>query len=314
MKRFKLFFGIIISVLSFNQLVAQSYVPFPDSNCVWSVGVKKFLIKGDSLINTFTYKKYYVTADSNLSPGTLYFKGLIRQNKAQKKIYGIAPGDTIEKLLYDFNLNLNDWVSVYSVIPYSSSNGPYTLQVTMKDSLLINNQYRKRLFLRKNVYSQGEFWIEGIGSYFGPLQVGVSYGIMWGTDDWRPPCIPTLLCQKTGSVSTYINPLYNTCFKYTAYVYNCTQPVGLVKESLKNSLSISPNPSNESVKIKIDLPGDKTYVVKIQDVYGRELYHQLIEEETNSNLSISDYLPGIYFVSIIYQGKSLDTKKLIIVH
>jgi len=75
---------------------------------------------------------------------------------------------------------------------------------------------------------------------------------------------------------------------------------------------VFPNPAKDLVNFKIDAPQDKKFVVKMNEISGRQVDEINVDSQTDVGLNILDYKPGIYFVSIYYQGKSVETKKLVI--
>ena len=72
-------------------------------------------------------------------------------------------------------------------------------------------------------------------------------------------------------------------------------------------LNIYPNPSNGNVNIEIDENGD--YLVQINDVVGKNIYSNNINNNTSLNLEALN--KGIYFVTISNEEKSNTTKLII---
>lgn len=78
--------------------------------------------------------------------------------------------DTLEHVLYDFNLNEGD--SIQLELPSYSKFYKNNWVVREVDSILIGNKLKKRMFLEiPDSYGPGnwQYWIEDIGSTFGPL-------------------------------------------------------------------------------------------------------------------------------------------------
>jgi hypothetical protein len=162
---------ILFVFISFQISVAQDYVPFPDSNAIWTsyrIDVTcgdplyicyfdQFTLTGDTIIGTYSYNK--IVRGGSISNN--YFGG-IRNDIPEKKVYFLKAYTDIDTLLYDFNINIGDTVPV----SYTNSNvypAPWT--VISIDSIFANGQYRKRF----NISNTG--WetslIEGIGSVGG---------------------------------------------------------------------------------------------------------------------------------------------------
>ena len=281
--------------LIFNMTFAQVYHSFPDSNSVWSVDLQKFLINGDSILNLVSYKKYYNTLDTNLTTSSLQFVGLVRSDTLNRKVYGIIKNQSTEKIMYDFNLNLNDSISVYS-IGFGYSSAPNLVKVYSKDSILINGQYRKRL--RITGYSNSmiltEDWIEGIGSTFGPLNSGIS------DLHYVDICYPTLLCQKQNGILNYINPTYNSCYYNPCWT-------GINEIFSDDNVLVYPNPSKNIITIKTK---DQIKNISVFNSFG-----QLVDNANyNINaktLNLSNFPNGIYLLKIIMTNKTIE-KKIIV--
>ena len=52
--------------------------------------------------------------------------------------------------------------------------------------------------------------------------------------------------------------------------------------------------------------------LKIIDIAGREVYHQKINNQSQSNIDISFLNTGIYFLEIISNKRVVENKKIII--
>jgi hypothetical protein len=289
---FGLFF--LIAKLGFT----QTYVAFPDSNTVWSVDTTKYFVHGDSVYNSLTYKKYYLSSDSNLAPSSWRLAGLVRQDTAHKRIYGIKLTTSVERLLYDFSLNPSDTVGVYPMDFSFSPPAPFILKILAKDSVLINGRYRTRLKAKGFYTSSGwtEYWIEGIGSVYGPLNPGL---VAWNVADY---CVPTLLCQKVNGALLYMNSQYNTCYFNTCLT-------GIYEYSKSNLVTLFPNPNSGS------------FSVQVQNSTGNsiEIYNMLgerIRVESLRNLStimdLTTQPKGMYFYRVISENKFIGSGKLVI--
>ncbi len=162
---------ILFVFISFEISLAQNYVPFPDSNAVWTndrIDVTcgdplyicyfaQFTLTGDTIIGTYSYNKVY----SGGSNSNNYF-GAIRNDIPEKKVYFIKAYTDTDTLLYDFNIDVGDTVPASYVNLYEYP-APWT--VISIDSISANGQYRRRY----NISNTG--WetslIEGIGSIGG---------------------------------------------------------------------------------------------------------------------------------------------------
>lgn len=161
----KQLFSFLIAYFFTQTIFAQSpaYVPFPLNSGSWlSYNETK---RADTLIRNVNH--YYFQGEfethNNLSYAVLYKESqtyLKRQDytiidsiyvppakyawmrEDNKNVYAFWASDTVEQLLYNFNLAVGDTVPLAG-IPFLGS------VVTQIDSILINNTYRKRYFLYK---------------------------------------------------------------------------------------------------------------------------------------------------------------------
>ena len=166
---FKFILSSCIFIFSCLIAYAQSYIPFPTDTATWTYHTYNsafnvhdcvnFYMEGDTLINGKSYKKMY---------GDITNIRYIREDST-KKVYMAFdcpyPCDTIETILYDFNLQLND---TFRVKDYDTSNY-YKVVVSNIDSILTNTGYRKRLRIDPLNFdweiscNEIHYWIEGIG-------------------------------------------------------------------------------------------------------------------------------------------------------
>ncbi len=217
-----------------------TYHPFPDSNAVWNIEESVFclwqpfpvlrysiVMEGDTSILSTSYHKLNIPfVDTTLATclsGYPHYGGSVRQDVAAKMVYIIPPYDSVEQILYDFNLNVGD--TVFGYLERMISFNPDT--VVSIDSVLIGNDYRKRWLICQN-YSI--YIIEGIGSTYGLLEASPG---QWGVDFNGF----NILCFKQDSRTLY--PDTN---------YNCELINGIINPQPDEHVSIFPNPiTTESV-------------------------------------------------------------------
>lgn len=76
-------------------------------------------------------------------------------------------------------------------------------------------------------------------------------------------------------------------------------------------ISISPNPVEDIVYIQYNIPEDESAEVAIYNFMGLKLRSSRITHvESQIKFDISDLDPGVYIVSVVYKGRSSDTKKI----
>ncbi len=119
-----------------------------------------FKIEEDSLLNSMAYKKVWWSHDTAMAIWT--FQGLLRE---ESNIVYYVPPEGSEGVLYDFNLDTGDtcWIK-------NMWCGDTEVQVIINDIDTV--QYygveRKRWYIDNPMNGLVEYWIEGIGSTFGP--------------------------------------------------------------------------------------------------------------------------------------------------
>lgn len=284
----KYLYSLSILVLMTSEQKSQTYVPFPDSNAVWNVshatGSKSYKIMGDSVYNAITYKKYYAAQGTQSNTLQYTFFALLREDISNKKVFAIPAGTNQERLLYNFNLNLNDTVRVYPLDDFLGSS--FKLKVDHIDSVLVNNQFRKQMRMKSNSHWLSEFWIEGVGSTYGIFYPGLSD--FWIVD--AEVCIE-LRCFWENGVLSYPQSPFQPCYSPKT---NCFTRITVNAKS-KDAIKIFPNPALSSLKIEL---GDISKVkLTIYDVAGCVAVTESISQE-KSNLDISELENGFYTVFI----------------
>jgi len=159
---------------------------------------------GDTLIENQQYTKVWETDDTLLMNWEL--KGFMREDMQSKQVFfrSFYPA---EGLLYDFDLQLNDTITVTNTYFHQNGSYPVTFICYKIDSTFLNGSYHKKFtlkYLDSGYYEFYETWIEGIGSEAGVVASGWSY------------CIGafyiSLCCEQEGE-QLYSTP-FNFCHFY----------------------------------------------------------------------------------------------------
>jgi hypothetical protein len=273
---------------------AQDYLPFPDSNAIWinhhvdyeiqfpnpipvitSESYTRYCAPGiDTTINALNYSKIFYCGGA--------YKGAIRQELG--KVYFIPTDSINELLLYDFTVELQDELSVYSEA-FDNEWFESSLTVEGLDSVLINGLYRKR------IYFSGSQWIEGIGNTFG------------------------LFNESWINVSNYFNNL--SCFSMndtTLYPEEglgaCALNVGLEEVYLlAASFRVFPNPSKGIFTLESDFILEAEDIVLINTL-GEIIQVSYDKTDQGFRFDLSAFPKGLYFLRILYHSE-LITKKLV---
>lgn len=189
--------------------------------------------------------------------------------------------DDEEELLYDYDLEVGD---------FFNEDDDHPMKVESVSTIIDENgvERKKWEFSFLTLPDETEYWIEGIGSSRGFLNVGrYTPG-----DDGE---IFHLLCFHKSWNVIYINPVFNECDEDF-----------ISENSMENGFEVYPNPAKDFVKILNDK--DLTISnIEIIDMFGRVISCV----EGNDEINVSELPKGEYFVKIM-TGESVITKKLFI--
>ncbi len=262
---------------------AQTYVPFPDSNAMWSYvtcyninpspppliincNTYYYLFGGDSIFNGITYHSVYRYNDSTLT--TNMYHGLIRLDTLQKKVFYIIYATSVEKMLYNFNANIGDTMCEITASI-----------VTSIDSILTNTGYRKRF------HTNFDDVLDGIGSFFDliyEVYLEATYNISCFT--------------QNGSL-VYMNPNFSSC----------NLEIG-IKEKNKSvsEISISPNPVTNCSHLIGDFSLSDNVVIEIYDYTGRKIVKSLKSTSMDFTLCNKDLNSGYYILKVTCNNRIYD--------
>ena len=154
--------------------------------------------------------------------------------------------------------------------------------------------------------------------------------ILWGVKPLdTTDQVPMNLNQKV-TFSGHVYPRLKggvTVFKYVWYdvsnpndsawvnvTFDIRNPnaVGIDEVKKETSIKIFPNPASDYVNVAIT-SNEVNKKIEIIDLLGKVVYSNTIAED-NSKLRVntSNFLPGVYFVSVTSNNKSIRTSKIVI--
>jgi hypothetical protein len=294
---------LLISILLTFHANAQTsvYHPFPDSNAIWNFHLDAFCtpgtvfenysvtISGDTSINSLIYHKlttpFVQYFQSNLCfTEDAGYKGAIRQDILNKKVFIVPPFQNTEQLLYDFNLQVGDTLNGY----IRSVSSPHDIVLSI-DSVLVGSDYRKR-------WNFSSFFsiklIEGIGSTWGLIQR--SPGQMLD-----PPAY-SIICYSQNQIALY--PSTSTGCQLITDIE--TTPGNIL------STNIFPNPFHSSALLNVN-PAFENSELKIYSVLGERIKQQSITNKSTiiNREALSN---GIYFFQATNVNGQVLTGKFII--
>ncbi|MBL0103545.1 MAG: T9SS type A sorting domain-containing protein [Bacteroidetes bacterium] len=293
MKNILLGIAILFSISVKSQ--TSVYHPFPDSNAVWNINEGasciwspfasisySIVISGDTTINSVVYHKlnipYVDTTQAFCLIDTPRYLGSVRQDTSLRMVYIVPPFDSVEQILYDFNLNVGDTVQGY----LERNNGTQKDVVISKDSVLVGGQYCNRWFILPG-YSV--YLIEGIGSTFGLTEAlpgnvidGIGFDLMCFQQNGAPlypygiPFCNLIdgtdqLNFEQNYISVFPNPMSNVCqvnlpdffspYQNSLQVFNILGEMVLNKQTVGSRFSLDTRELSTGIFIVVVKSGSK---------------------------------------------------------
>lgn len=244
-------------------------------------------ITSDTIINSFQYYKLEESYDTTMVQWDDL--GFIKFSPDGGINFRELDGD--EYLLYTFAINKYDTVFLwgYDYFPQLSA------YVYEKDSILIGDEYKNRLFINYLESGKEEIWVEGLGSLSGFIRYPEDHLI--GSYMKRE-----LLCCHKDTNLIYQNPDYENCIHYHQ------NTSGDNSNYAQNRFIIFPNPCISTITVT-----SKTWIVNTDyhlfDVSGRCVQTGNIPQcGYTFTIPLLDLPGGIYFLKF---DESNQTLKLI---
>lgn len=258
----------IVGVLLFLCFIKpfEAYSQFLNKNATWTMRDVLFAedpienyevtqILKDSVINGINYSlfEFRQTFSAIREDSNKVFYKVLKHN------FPNAGFDTLEHVLYDFRLNEGD--SILLELPSYSKYYKNKWVVREVDSILVVNKLKKRILLEiPDSYGPGnvQYWIEDIGSTFGPLYfTGIS------EHEWEIE----LFCYRLNN-----EKLYGKC-----------KTVGLNNLRSENEISVHFN--SISKQIKIGSPTKENCTLTIYSLAGIKILKTIISSNEYTNLN-----------------------------
>ena len=180
MKNLCALFSFILSLVTF--CCAQTYIPLPTENAVWTEHVYDeisgysssdyytYFFKGDTVILGTQYKKLYSGAVFSTAVMPPFYIAAIRQDTVSRKVYALMFDSTNEAIMYDFDLNVGDPLKYIAPPEYLGSlfSGQAPI-VTAIDTVYISNIPHRRFLYQFGVVTNPinnypDAIIEGFGN------------------------------------------------------------------------------------------------------------------------------------------------------
>jgi len=269
-------------------LAPQGYGQFnalPDSNATWATGYwigPGYPFDGwyhtydpldpDTVLNGSTFRRILTTGNF----GGTWYDGALRDTE-QGEVYYFPPGDTIQRVLYDFDVLVGDTVFGVYAIP-----GVTDMLIMSIDTISVNGSDRKRIGIAPlggGATFATAHWIQGIGGDGGLFHscgcIGVS-GSAW------------LVCMTENDIVQFGANVggTGTCEIYLAVQGTASTSASFipVHDPVQNVLNVGAPGSVEvvapdgrvvlkrfSVDGRVPTPGlmPGMYVVRVEDALGR---------------------------------------------
>jgi hypothetical protein len=280
----KIFLLFVVYILYAVNIHAELKHFLPHSNAIISILDKKYWFEGDTIIKnkryTKVYRKYYHSETEYSEPE---YYAAVREDTLGEKIYCIPVDDGVEILLADFDVKTGDEVMVYSL--WFPSQSPAVVKNV--DSILIDNQYRKRVNIvgeSSSIDYPPDSWVEGLGS--------VVYGLFFPYPAMTADVgdTPKFLCLHVDDTLIYQNLEYNTCY-------------------IRDSGVSIPETKNLGFKVYPTLADNNLYVERPNVSCSYKIYNNqgmLVKSEhlRNEYLDVSILKQGIYYIEF-YDGSNI---------
>ena len=311
----------IFLVLSLGAARGQNYSSMLADSNAWYVVLEfegchnsVYKTSGDTTIHGLSYKKIQ-TENYVRNWNTV---GYLREDSLLKKVYSkvvaaplvfdsalTAYYDTTEFVYYDFNLNTGD--SIFLITPSvitgyyqgigqgADSLGWYYVDSVSSVSTAGGN--RKVIYLNSyqtNPYCSTHLvWVEGVGAIYGPYLGCEGLNRIF------------LSCFYKNNVQEYFKGYNDTA---TGCICDLSGGIDMMAD-WKNSLSLSPNPSDDQVALRL-VGGEQTLSASLLDLSGRELQTLFTDRRIASfQFSTQSLISGLYFIKVTnQQGESAMLK------
>jgi len=292
-------FVTLLFLLFLGHSYSQNYVPFVKEGATWinvywqsneyqkpTIRVWKNFIEDDTVINNLNYKFIYRSSADSLNYKKYKISADLIREDTNRRIYVIYKDqgilDSIEYLLYDFNIEIGD--TIYYNTPMNGDSLKYILKGI--DTVQISGQNRRRYSFDRDLHTGTDYWYEGIGSipygFLGPHMEPFESGIFLG------------------------------CY-YDSIIYwrnntgrNCSVLSVEENKYKKPSISAYPNPTQDKVHFN-NLEPDITY--RLYNTHGK-----LISKGdfiSKNYIDLTSHPKGLFLVTLSYKEKRIANFKII---
>jgi len=291
---------VFSALLLFNIAYSQEYFPLLEENKTWYVissffgGNERTYIhkcEGDTLIDSNTYKTVFMSMEE--FPVNWTKKGYIREDEDKKIYYSQFFSTNLTyfnpRLLYDFDAEINDTITVFPP-EFSDS---LEIIIAQKDSVLVDGEYRPRTWFECEQFIDN-YWIEGIGSNSGLLDIGFYCMVVCPGLD--------LGCVKKDNITIYPDGFTGDC-----YIVGIDE-----SETEKLLFDIYPNPTSDYLYISPKLNSQSNLLFELNNSMGMKVIQIKLNSNYPTQINVRELESGLYLYSISNENIAVQNGKIVI--
>lgn len=302
-------FIILFLVILPKSVISQEYqyIPFPDSNCIWSeVNVPPMgfglypeyyvlaLFNEDTMINSIEYHKLYVLYDTIISKENAAYVGAIREDSTRKVYY---KGESFHIFIPDSQLNENGELQLYDFSVDIGDTIHHAMFIRTGDFLVVSEidtvefLTGKRRVIHFEKYGWVR-WIEGIGN---------DMGLLYSSGDrLTDGSGNALICFRINDTVSFLRKTSDDCFGYTTSV---------MEREKKSGPAVYPNPVTGNSKLEIPL---SSVVLQIYNFNGSMIIRSHVKGMEYYTINSSRFNPGLYFFKILTTNDKIITGRFVV--
>ncbi|MFN8287749.1 MAG: T9SS type A sorting domain-containing protein [Chitinophagales bacterium] len=262
---------------------AQTDFRFADSSAQWNIvvtnnyGVPAHTNHTTALADTFINGKWYQ-----------YFPGYISfLRRDSLKIYSWQ-----DSLIYDFGAKTGDTIRTYT---HNGYYGEVIVSVVQAVDTVNWGRLRRRLTLNSGV------WVDGIGNLN-----SFPFDNCYGTQAQLEYTRYNVLCFFENGQLLFHSPDYPGCD------YN--ELNGINNFDTDKRCKVYPNPADKFISIEFsEISNYANCAIELRDISGRLIYNTSVTGNS-LQLPVQNLGGGIYFCSLLQQGRRISTLKLLVQH
>jgi len=233
-----------------------------------------------------------VSSDTSIKNGETYRKVYHLKNYSSNQYESLITSDG-SKSFYTFNNNkktllYNFGASVGDTLFWSLGDTVYSKVISI-DSIVINNELRKRLSIYSNWhgphwFGYNDYWIEGVGSY--------RFGLL------------SAFSEDIGFGLSFCSVYENNVLLYQAST-NCYQYLDL-KELESSQIGLYPNPTTDKISLDFGALNGISATIVLSDMQGRVMQSQQLSDYA---VDMSKLSKGSYVLEVkLADGRSMKKK------